>query len=136
MEKFDNTSLGAHTSQRFENVRALYNYWNTVKRVLIDNKKTEEDPDFTLIDVMRGDTEILSTEIDKQVRDFFVYVLELLECGLADDDPRIKELYKQLRPKILRGGNDVIRNLQKVLGQYHILKIIDTKEIFRFEGKV
>lgn len=131
------TTRGVYASQCEGSLHALSNYWKTVDRVLIEGDKTDEDPEFTVTDVLRGDSEKLDEEIERHIRRFFVNVLELLECGLADEDPRLRALYKQLRPKILRGGNDAIRDLQKVLDQYHILKVLDTEEVvnIKFEGE-
>lgn len=127
--KQEETTMGVWTSQKTGSLHALLHYWDTVNRVLIKGEVTPDDPDFDAADVLNGDSEELGKEIDKHIRRFFVDILELLECGLADEDPRLSALYKQLRPKILRGGNDAIRDLQKAVESYHVLKVVDTKEV-------
>lgn len=129
MDRTENTTRGAYASQREGILRTLCNYWDNVDRVLVKGDRTKDDPDFGITEVLNGDSAILSEEIEREVRKFFVGVLELLECGLADEDPRLRALYKEMRRKILRGGNDAIRDLQKKLDQYHILKVLDSQEV-------
>lgn len=118
------TAWEALRAQKDVRLRLLFNYWETVKRVLTGGK-TEADPDFTPEDVLRGDSELLGTETEAEVKQYFVNILELLECGLS----KHPELYRQLRPKVLRGGNDAIRNIRGNIANYHVLKVVEKKSV-------
>lgn len=116
--KISEALLAAKTQR----LRLLLNYWDTVKRIYEGNR-TADDPDFTLENVLDGDLPHLEKDVDTEIKNFFVFILELLECGLAQNP----DLYAQLRSKILRGGNDAIRNISNILKNYHVLKVTDSK---------
>ncbi len=117
-----NSASEALSFAKNQRLRLLLNYWKTIDRVYSGNR-TSDDPDFTLDDVLNGDTACFEKEVSTEIKNFFVFVLELLECGLAQNP----SLYVQLRSKILRGGNDAIRNISNILKNYHILKVADSK---------
>lgn len=116
-------------AERRESVRLLLNYFDTVTRV-IRGKGNDQDQKFTEQDVLRGDKNILTQEIEQEIKEFYVYVLNLLECGLSEHP----DLFKQIRPRILRGGNDAIRNLTKNLDNYFTIKLRD-QETIKYQGE-
>ena len=66
-------------------------------------------------------TGLLYTYIDKMYKDMFERQLDVLEQVLIITAPRSKtEMYKGLRGKVLKLGNDSLRQLREEMAKYDI----------------
>ena len=69
--------------------------------------------------------EKLKRDVEKEITKFFDHVLDISEVAIGDP-----QRYKPFRSKVLRAGNDAIRETKKVLDRnYKVLFVPTTEDI-------
>lgn len=73
--------------------------------------------------------EKLKRDMEKEITKFFDHVLDISEVAIGDP-----QRYKPFRSKVLRAGNDAIREVKKVLDlNYKVLYVPTTEDIIEVQ---
>ena len=74
--------------------------------------------------------EKLKRDIEKEITRFFDHILDISEVAIGDP-----QRYKPFRSKVLRAGNDAIREAKKILDKnYKVLYVSTTEDIIEIQN--
>lgn len=115
-------------------VDLLLDYWGKIMDLVdgnIDESSFENPETITYDRIIAGEGDLLRDTIKTRINAAARQILDNLESGLANDH----ELFKILRPKVLRACNDAFRNISDDIGDFNVLKVKErqTKTVFRRE---
>lgn len=115
-------------------VDLLLDYWGRIMDLVdgnIDESSFENPETITYDRIIAGEGDLLRDTIKTRINAAARQILDNLESGLANDH----ELFKILRPKVLRACNDAFRNISDDIGDFNVLKVKErqTKTVFRRE---
>ncbi len=79
--------------------------------------------------VLQRSKDKLKRDIEKEITRFFDHILDISEVAIGDP-----QRYKPFRSKVLRAGNDAIREAKKVLDKnYKVLYVSTTEDIIEIQ---
>lgn len=99
-------------------LRSLLTYWKIAEELLLDGKVSVQK-------VLNGNTAELQEMAENEIKAVYKSILSHLEVGLAEH----QELFRKMRPLILRAGNDAIRNVAQILKDFHTLRIAESQTV-------
>ncbi len=71
----------------------------------------------------------LKRDVEKEITRFFDHILDISEVAIGDP-----QRYKPFRSKVLRAGNDAIREAKKLLDKdYKVLYVPSTEDIIEIQ---
>ena len=80
--------------------------------------------------MLGGNRDELQVELTNEVKQVYKTILSHLETGLAEHPA----LFEKMRPVILRAGNDAIRNIEKLLKDFHALRVAESKTVVVYKA--
>ena len=103
-------------------LRSLFMYWEEAEKALLEGRVSVNK-------ILEGDRTELDRLLNNTVKGVYKNILICLETGLAEHP----ELYEKMRTRVLRIGNDAIRQLEQETKNYHTLKITDSETVVVYD---